>query len=59
MPPSLNLDNVGGHKDDDSSMFNKFDYIPNESKQKPVNYSLCNSFGFGGTNSSLCLSKYK
>ena len=59
MPPSLNLDNIGGHKDDDSSMFNKFDYIPNESKQKQVNYSLCNSFGFGGTNSSLCLSKYK
>jgi 3-oxoacyl-[acyl-carrier-protein] synthase II len=59
MPPSLNLDNIGGHKDDDSSMFNKFDYIPNESKQKQANYSLCNSFGFGGTNSSLCLSKYK
>lgn len=59
MPATLNLDNPGGHKDDESSRFSKFDYVANKSKQKKVNYSLCNSFGFGGTNSSICLSKYE
>lgn len=58
VPPTLNLNNIGGHKEDDSNQFSKFDYVANKSKEKNVNYALCNSFGFGGTNSTLCLSKY-
>lgn len=57
VPATLNLDDVGGHKDDDRANFEKFDYVPKVSKQKEVNYAVCNSFGFGGVNSSVVFSK--
>lgn len=57
VPPTLNLDDLGGHKDDDRANFEKFDYVPKVSKKKEVNYAVCNSFGFGGVNSSLLFSK--
>ncbi|RCK57813.1 putative 3-oxoacyl-[acyl-carrier-protein] synthase, mitochondrial [Candida viswanathii] len=57
IPPTLNLDNVGQHENDDASQF-KFDYVPNKSITMDVQYGLCNSFGFGGVNSSLCFGKY-
>ncbi|CAH2350806.1 3-oxoacyl-[acyl-carrier-protein] synthase homolog [[Candida] railenensis] len=59
IPATLNLNNVGGHGQDDKSEFERFDYVPNNSKEKEVNYALNNSFGFGGVNSSLCFGKYK
>ena len=33
------------------------DYTPNTARQKPLNVVLSNSFGFGGTNGTLILSK--
>lgn len=57
VPATLNLDNIGQHKDDDAAMFQRFDYVPNQSKQKQVDVALCNSFGFGGVNSSVVFSK--
>tara|TARA_B100001093_G_C26724563_1_gene969330 strand:- start:18 stop:1271 length:1254 start_codon:yes stop_codon:yes gene_type:complete len=46
IPPTLNLEN----KSDDCSGIN---LVPNESIKKNINYTLSNSFGFGGTNASL------
>lgn len=57
IPPTLNLDDIGGHKDDDKSSFSEFNYVPNQSIEKTVNHALCNSFGFGGVNSSVVFSK--
>lgn len=57
IPPTLNLENVGQHENDDKSQF-KFDYVANKSITKDIKYGLCNSFGFGGVNSSLCFGKY-
>lgn len=57
VPATLNLHNVGGHKDDTRASFDKFDYVPNESKSKTVDHALCNSFGFGGVNTSVLFSK--
>ncbi|ODV77064.1 3-oxoacyl-synthase [Suhomyces tanzawaensis NRRL Y-17324] len=60
VPPTLNLDIVGGHKGgDDPAKFAKFDYTPHESKSKNIDYALCNSFGFGGVNSTVCFGKYQ
>ncbi|KAK6464258.1 3-oxoacyl-synthase [Scheffersomyces coipomensis] len=58
IPPTLNLHDIGKHDDDDPSKFNVFDYVPNVAKSKNINYALCNSFGFGGVNSSICFSKF-
>lgn len=56
LPPTLNLQNAGRHKDDDPTQFEKFDYVANEAKQKLVHHGLCNSFGFGGVNCSVLFS---
>lgn len=55
VPPTLNLHNVGRHKDDDPTQF-AFDYVANEAKKRLVRHGLCNSFGFGGVNSSVLFS---
>lgn len=49
----MNLDEPGDPAD-------QFDcnYIPNQAQSKGVRVALSNSFGFGGTNASLCLAKY-
>lgn len=57
VPATLNLANPGGHKEDDKAMFSKFDYVPGKSKEKRVDVALCNSFGFGGVNSSIVFAK--
>ncbi|CAK7897701.1 3-oxoacyl-[acyl-carrier-protein] synthase homolog [[Candida] anglica] len=58
VPATLNLQEAGSHEGDNRKEF-EFDYVPNQSKDKLVNYALCNSFGFGGVNSSICFAKYK
>ena len=49
VPPTINLDNLGEGCD--------LDYVPNEARQAKLDYALCNSFGFGGTNGSLIFKK--
>jgi len=51
IPPTINLDNPD--KDCD------LDYVPNTARKTDVNTAMTNSFGFGGTNAALILSKYK
>lgn len=58
VPPTLNCDEPGMHKEDNKEDF-IFDYVPNVSKNVELDHALTNSFGFGGTNASLCLSKFK
>ncbi|MEH8020874.1 MULTISPECIES: beta-ketoacyl-ACP synthase II [Rheinheimera] len=43
--PTINLDNPDVGCD--------LDYVPLESRQVTMDYALCNSFGFGGTNGSI------
>ncbi|MGL4455222.1 MAG: beta-ketoacyl-ACP synthase II, partial [Plesiomonas sp.] len=47
--PTINLDNP----DDECDL----DYVPHEARQAHIEYALCNSFGFGGTNGSLLFRK--
>lgn len=49
VPPTINLDN----KDEGCDL----DYVPHEARQVKIDYALCNSFGFGGTNGSLIFKK--
>ncbi|KAF4553415.1 Beta-ketoacyl synthase-like protein [Elsinoe fawcettii] len=53
LPPTINLDQAGDPRD-------KFDcnYVPKYAQQQEVKVALSNSFGFGGTNASLCLAKH-
>jgi 3-oxoacyl-[acyl-carrier-protein] synthase II len=44
-PPTINLHEPGEGCD--------LDYVPNTARQMPLQYTLSNSFGFGGTNGSL------
>lgn len=44
-PPTINLDSPGEGCD--------LDYVPNEARPMALEYTLSNSFGFGGTNGSL------
>lgn len=47
--PTINLDNPSEGCD--------LDYVPHESRDVKLEYALCNSFGFGGTNGSLVFKK--
>ncbi len=49
LPPTINLDDQDPECD--------LDYVANEAKKVQVEYALNNSFGFGGTNSSLLLKR--
>ncbi|QDS74742.1 hypothetical protein FKW77_001095 [Venturia effusa] len=53
LPPTLNLDNPGEPPEE----FN-CNYVSNVAQQQRVEVALSNSFGFGGTNASLCFRKY-
>lgn len=57
VPPTLNC-NEPGMSDDDSKEDFIFDYVANKYQKVELKHALTNSFGFGGTNSSLCFSKY-
>ena len=47
--PTINLDNPDEGCD--------LDYVPHQSRQAKMEYALCNSFGFGGTNGSILFRK--
>ncbi|ODP99843.1 MULTISPECIES: beta-ketoacyl-ACP synthase II [Salinivibrio] len=49
VPPTINLENVDEGCD--------LDYVPHEARDVKMDYALCNSFGFGGTNGSLIFKK--
>lgn len=49
VPPTINLDNPGAGCD--------LDYVPHTARDLAFDVSLCNSFGFGGTNGSLLFSR--
>jgi 3-oxoacyl-[acyl-carrier-protein] synthase II len=49
VPPTINLDNPDEGCD--------LDYIANTARDVSLEYTLCNSFGFGGTNGSLIFKK--
>lgn len=48
-PPTINLDNPGEGCD--------LDYVAHTARDVKLEYALCNSFGFGGTNGSLLFKK--
>ncbi|WP_026358397.1 beta-ketoacyl-ACP synthase II [Aureimonas ureilytica] len=50
-PPTLNLD--------DPSVETAIDLVPKVKREKQIDVALSNSFGFGGTNASLVLRRYK
>lgn len=50
LPPTLNLDTLSEGFD--------CNYVPKEAQQQRIDVTMSNSFGFGGTNSSLCFARY-
>lgn len=51
VPPTINLDNPDTECD--------LDYVPHTARDADMEYALTNSFGFGGTNSSLLLKRVR
>ncbi|MGS2720064.1 beta-ketoacyl-ACP synthase II [Paraglaciecola aestuariivivens] len=49
-PPTINLHNPGEGCD--------LDFVANTARKTTLDYALCNSFGFGGTNGSLLFKKH-
>ncbi|MEM1294067.1 MAG: beta-ketoacyl-[acyl-carrier-protein] synthase II, partial [Verrucomicrobiota bacterium] len=49
-PPTINLETPDPECD--------LDYVPNEAREIPITSALNNSFGFGGTNATLIVSKF-
>lgn len=52
VPPTINLD-------DPEDAVGDFNLVPHVAQKREVNVALSNSFGFGGTNASLVLTKIK
>ncbi|CUS48946.1 MAG: beta-ketoacyl-acyl-carrier-protein synthase II FabF [Idiomarinaceae bacterium HL-53] len=50
-PPTINLDNPDPECD--------IDLVAHKASYRPLTHVLCNSFGFGGTNGSLLLSRFE
>jgi 3-oxoacyl-[acyl-carrier-protein] synthase II len=51
LPPTINLDN----QDPDTA---GMDFVPNHARKASLDYSLSNSFGFGGTNGALLFQRW-
>jgi 3-oxoacyl-[acyl-carrier-protein] synthase II len=51
MPPTINYENRADELD--------LDYVPNVARRATVNVAMSNSFGFGGTNATLILKKFR
>ena len=52
IPPTIN------HFTNDESIDSKLDLTFNEAQEKEVNYSISNTFGFGGHNGSVLFKKF-
>ena len=50
IPPTINYETPDPECD--------LDYVPNEARSKELNHVMSNSFGFGGHNATIILSKY-
>jgi 3-oxoacyl-[acyl-carrier-protein] synthase II len=50
IPPTINLQTPDPECD--------LDYVPDVLRRRDIQYALSNSFGFGGTNATLCFEKY-
>jgi 3-oxoacyl-[acyl-carrier-protein] synthase II len=51
VPPTINLNKPDPECD--------LDFVPNKARPMPVQWALNNSFGFGGTNASILVGKYR
>jgi 3-oxoacyl-[acyl-carrier-protein] synthase II len=51
VPPTINL------VDQDPEC--RLDYVPNQARERRIEHAMSNSFGFGGTNASLLISRFK
>jgi 3-oxoacyl-[acyl-carrier-protein] synthase II len=51
VPPTINLE------DQDPEC--PLDYVPNRARERAVRHAMTNSFGFGGTNATLILSRFE
>jgi 3-oxoacyl-[acyl-carrier-protein] synthase II len=51
VPPTINL------VDQDPEC--RLDYVPNKARERRLEHAMSNSFGFGGTNASLLISRFK
>jgi 3-oxoacyl-[acyl-carrier-protein] synthase II len=51
LPPTINYETPDPQCD--------LDYIPNKARKKPVKHVMSNSFGFGGHNATIILSKFE
>lgn len=51
IPPTLNLDNPDPACD--------LDYVPGQTRAQPIRAALSNSFGFGGLNACLAVTRYE
>lgn len=49
VPPTLNLD--------DPEPDLPLDFVPHEARERPIAHAMSNSFGFGGTNATLIMSR--
>ena len=51
LPPTINLENPDPRCD--------LDYVPNQARAARVDHILSNSFGFGGHNAAIVISRYQ